>query len=494
MAPPGKTIGWMVLGWVLGVAAFANAGAYIAHAANPLVASDAWYFIEAFLRPAMEEGAGLADFFVKRSGFDHAQPFGKLLLLLNARWFGLDFVVEAMIGLLFAALTFLVCAVAVQRGAAHQSAPTRALGLAAIAATLVTLNCGMVFDWSLVTLSYAPYFVAVAAGVAAWSVMRGSRIHLLALLTLAAAFGFDDVGLIINVVLAAVAALAGLSTGLRKRAGLVIAVAIGSELAYMVFAQLLLNQPVVAAGGPGAADQLQAFWAMRGDFPAAARIVLGSTLAHHFQLVHYFGARAVPVQWALACAVLLAHLWFWWRAWRGGWNHAVFLAVLIMLLLYAFVAGIAYARFTTFGVNYFHQPRYMVFYLLGNVALVLMLVGQPSASGGAPRVAAAARYLVLGALLALQIPLSAYTWGQARYLGGYYHGMARQMLALGGGEVPAQCTPQLTVCSRPEQEREEVMHFLASRRLNLYSPAFISRYRLEALTNGLEPSERAPAR
>lgn len=490
MTGRGAPSAWMLMAWVVVAAAFANVAAYIAYAGNPLVASDAWYFIDAFLQRAVETGVGFEDYFVKRDAFDHAQPLAKLLLLVNARWWGLDFVFEALVGLAFALATFAVFHLAMRdarRERVEQPESLRALGLAAFAACLVTLNCGMVFDWSLVTLGYLPYFLLAAGALAAWRAVVDGHLLAFTVISLVVAFGFDKVGLIINAALAASAVLAGAKCGRLQRGLSVLLVAVAGEVAYATFSHAFLVRMPTADGG--VATHLQALWHARAQLPELFRVVLGSSLAHYNPLSHYAQERAIPLQWVLASVVACAHAWFWWRALRGGWNALVLLGVALMLVLYGFVAGIVYARITTYGVGYLNEPRYMVFYLLGNVALIAMLLGQPLQDAG--KAVKGLAHGLLAAVLLLQVPLSRYTWHEAHYLGNYYQTMAWQMLALGGGKVPDSCVPMLTVCTMPPARRERAIRFLAAHRLNVFSPAFVARYRMQALVQAAQTGEQA---
>jgi len=105
--------------------------------------------------------------------------------------------------------------------------------------------------------------------------------------------------------------------------------------------------------------------------------VLGSTLAQFNSLERCFLGAARPWQALPATVVAGAHMWFWWRALRCTWNLSVFHAVAIMLLFYGLVTGIVYARLPVYGINYLDELRYVSMYLLSNVDLVLMLLGQP---------------------------------------------------------------------------------------------------------------------
>ncbi|MET0814096.1 MAG: hypothetical protein ABWX88_02790 [Pseudoxanthomonas sp.] len=485
---PGCDSTWLsALAWLLPVAAFANAAAYIAYAGNPLVASDAWYFINAFLQKAIESGPELQDFFVKRDALDHAQPLLKGLLLINARWLGLDFVFEALMGLLFAAaMLFFVMRTTREDRAALQPQWLRALELGALGAALVTLNAGMVFNWSLVTLVYLSYLLAVIAAAAAWRALTLGRYRTLALVALLIAFTQDDVGMIISAVLIIAAMLAAAKQGQWRRGVVVAAVLLASESGYLIVSHLLFEQGLVgSAEGGGKSGNLLALWAHSGESLEIARIVLGSTLAHLNTLLHYSPESAVAWQGILAACVAIAHAWFWWRAWRCDWNLPVFYAVVVMLLFYAMTAGVLYARVPQHGINYLHEPRYVSFYLLSNVALVLMLMGQPfRATKRSFQIIAGAS---LAALVAWQVPLSRFTWHDGHYLGAYYHTMARQMLDLGTAVAPQSCVPLLTVCDMPPAEQANAIQFLKRHELNIYSRAFVERYRLERLV----PSEPA---
>lgn len=479
---PARAVSWLIVAitGLLAFAAFFNAAAYIAYAGNPLVASDAWYFVDAFLQRALDGGAGIADFFVKREVTDHAQPLVKALLLINAKWLGLDFVFEAMMGLGFALATFAILVVGTW-GDAREAQPSwlHGLGIASLAAVLVTLNSGIVFSWSLVTLGYACYAFAALGGVLAWRALVHRRYAGLLVVSLLIAFQFDDVGLLISTAL--IVSLVFAAAKIRRWRSALIAILLiaMSELVYQAISHAYLQPAALSSDSGGILGAVQQVWAVRTGVVDIARIVFGSTLAHSHTLTYYFPGQEVVVQSWLAAIALLAHAWFWLRAWRGTWNCPAFLAVALMLLFYAMVAGIIFVRVPEFGVNYLHDPRYVAMYLLSNVSLVLMVLAQPLRKANAIVRMPAAISMVL--LIALQVPLAQFTWHQARYLATYYHQMAYEMLVMGDGGTPPSCVPILSVCQMPLEERIAAIAFLKQHHLNVYSSEFVARYRLQKL-------------
>src|SRR5690606_29773373 len=65
---------------------------------------------------------------------------------------------------------------------------------------------------------------------------------------------------------------------------------------------------------------------------------------------------------ALAALVAAAHVGFWWRALRERPGATWFLAVALMLLFYAMVAGVLFGRVFVRGAGFLDQGRYAVFY------------------------------------------------------------------------------------------------------------------------------------
>ena len=492
-----KIAAWLVA--ALATLVFGNVAAYIAYAGNPLAMADTWYFLDAFLVRAYEQGFGLVDLYVKRGGIDHAQPLQKLLLLANTRWFAMDFVVESFAGLGMALGTYIVIQRQVLGDQARQQTPgwIKVVSGLAIAATIVSLNAGMIFNWSLVTLGYLPHLFAVIACVLAWQALHGAGWLKFGLMFLLISFSMDSMASITGASLVVAGLLACL---LRQAPWRQFPKLLGCILVMLLLYRLAsagyLHAHLPAA--PAADGRLDALVALLPSLPQMAVTILGTSLAHMIPLQGWFGEGAAKAQTMLAIIVGCAHLWFWYRVLRQRWNGSIFLAVVMMLMFYASVLGIIVGRITVFGPTYLNEPRYVLTYQMGIVALLVMFAGSfPVAHGSSGW----RRHLGVAAAICvvlLQLPLSRHSWDEGRYLQGYYHTMARQMYLLGldPSLEPATCVPMLTICSAPEKERERSIGFLQRHQLNAYSPAILARYSLQATTTPptpLQPMLVSPA-
>src|SRR5690606_22792164 len=123
-----------------------------------------------------------------------------------------------------------------------------------------------------------------------------------------------------------------------------------------------------------------------------------------------FGEHWLPVRHLLAVMLLVAHAGFWWAALRLRPGAAWFAAVALMLLYYAHVAGLLLGRVFLRGTVVLGQPRYISFYQLGIIALLLMAIAALSGARAAPAAAPATatagrgrwpRRLAVGLALAL---------------------------------------------------------------------------------------------
>ncbi|MEN1958840.1 hypothetical protein WCE41_00660 [Luteimonas sp. MJ246] len=486
------------LPWMLALAVLANAFAFAGQMANPLVYSDNWTFIDTFLRVALEEGAGFGDFLVKRAGVDHAQPLNKLLMLANARWFGLDFRLESWFGLACAAGGWLLlCAVVLgerRQARAHTVGPWAvALLLAAIVAVQVSPATADVYVYPMVTMAHAFYLLGFATLAGAWHAYRGTAAWPMVVAAAAAGIVGDDSAVLLVAAVAPALVLAGLREGRMRDATRVVVllalVLLACRGIYMAFGEIRGSTHPdfnvgFAARVAGLAGQWREAWRWLVT-PLTAGLVPAPTLRLAF------GGGWDTARIALALLVAAAHGWFWWRALRLRPGATWFVAVALMLLFYAMVAGILYGRVFVRGADFLEQGRYAVFYQLGIVALLLMALA-PGALRGA-RGAAVATCVAL-ALLASQAVLAVHAWDRLPGYRAAYVVMARDMAAVARDPrtPPEPCAIGIDICVRPEATRIALMAMLVEHRLNLFSPRFRASH--PDLAEAAGPRQEAPVR
>lgn len=474
---PGPWPRW--LAWMLALAAFANALLFARAIANPMIMADNWLFVDTFLRHVLDGDIGLGDFLVKRSGLDHGLPHYKLLMLLNAWLFGLDFRFEAMAGVVFAFAGWLamyrIACLDVPRAARGWAFH---LALAAMAAVYLSINARYIYLYSMVTLSHLSFLLALLMMLSAWRALVGGARWPFAALALLYAVCADTSATVTALGLAMSLALAAWHLGRWRRA---------LELIALLVASLVLSRWMYAELGPIRGETLAVF-----NVPLSERLrglaaiwteawqwaakPLASGLVSRVQLQALVGDGWRTAQAALAAAMALAHLWFWWSALRHRPRAAAFVAIGLMLLFYGYVAGVLYGRVFLRGSDYLDQLRYVTLYQLGVVALLLMAVSRLSARDAAH----SGRRLLAGvaaSLVLLQLPLAMTSWSGVAGVRDYYLVMARQYGEVLRDPGPRRaCVDQLTLCELPPEIRLRVLAMLREHQLNLYSPAFQARH------------------
>lgn len=495
---PGAARRARALLWILVAMVVINTAAFASRVANPLVYSDNWTFLDTFLRVAIEDGAGFGDFLVKRAGVDHAQPLGKLLMLANARWFGLDFTLESRVALACALAGWgLILRIAMREsalgnGGDDANALPVALSLAAILAVQLSLGSIAVYAYPMVTMAHAFYLFAFCMLLAAWMALRGRHRWLLALATFACGIVGDDSAILLGAAVAAAALLYAWRAGRFGGAVQVLAIVTIALLAcrgvYAAFGEIRgatspdFNVSLSARIGGLAAQWRDAWlWIVA---PLSGGIVSAQTL------MAIAGEHWIALRVALALIVACAHVWFWRTALHTRTGAAWFMATGLMLLFYAMVAGILLGRVFVRGAAFLDQGRYVVFYQLGMVALLLMAI---AALAGSASTTARRRWTCAAAIavLLVQIPLSLHAWPQAARYEGMYARMARDMARMARDPLhpPPGCTHGIDICVRPAETRIALMRMLVGHRLNLFSPQFQARHPELAEAAGLAVSD-----
>lgn len=479
MPSESRVVKWgRALAWVVVVVAFLNTLYYVLLTSNPVIRSDAWYFLDVFLRKAADGSLGVADFFVKRNGADHAQPLLKLFLLIEWRYFDLDFVSEAALGVLAAA----ACSVVLYRFIATtwRDGPVGIkpyLAWAALSALLFSLNAAGIWTWSLVAIGYVNVVLLLLFMGAVWHARNTGRYLPLAVATILLGVLADDSASIA----AATTILALLIMAFRdvtQRASVWKTVFVIIVCMLMVRFGYSFAPVLGGASDPPLASQLSQLLERlyQGGWWKWFALPLSLPVVYEYSGGLFSASAAWPtVRAAIVVALLVAHVVFWWRAWHGRYNLPMFVAVCVMLLSYAWWAGILVVRVSYFGTEYLYQDRYVELYQFNLVALLMMWAGAtPLERQSSPWLCKLAnRISVAGcfALLTLQLPLSYTAWSQGHYLTHYYQQMATQLGQL--SEDPAKvtsCLPELVVCGDKPGKRDELVQFLRKNQLNVFSP------------------------
>lgn len=468
------------LAWGMFALIAANAFVYTWRAANPLVISDGWFYLGAFIEKAAKGLLTPADFFIKRTALDHSLPLHKLLMLANYRFFGLDFIVDALVGLLFAMATLLLIRRVVREssGPFFKTTPAQ-LGFVAICAVYLSLNAAAVFEWPLLAMGLCLQFFFFALFASAWRACATGRYVLFALCAAASLVVADGGGII--AVIATILALGVLAARgwQRPRAlvamGLLAVFAVVYKVAYILLAPPYADAPIKSG--------LSAVLAI----PNLAQHVvmwiessLSASIMHPMLTALAFGSRSTVVDAGLAILLVIGHLWFWRQAFKGRPSATSHVAVCAMLLFYGFFAGVLLARVPAYGDGSFNQPRYILFYQLNIVALLMMAIDAAAEAGlaGAGRRRTSALVAVSVVLILVQLPLTKMGWTHEVFQRRYVEHVAAQMDALAADpqQPPKDCLPQLPVCHMPEARRRELMTLLESQHLNLFSDGFRRRH------------------
>ncbi|MBC7991492.1 MAG: hypothetical protein H7Y19_18190 [Luteimonas sp.] len=479
--------------WCLVALAFANAVLHVRAVNWSLIASDNWTMIHPFLADAIAGRLDLGNFLVRRAGVDHAQPLNKLVMWLNYRYFGLDFMLEGFLAMAFglAALLVLYRAMVAEDSRATRP-PSFYLAFAAVAGVFYSLNSSFIYTYSMVTMWYAVYLLAFLMLVAGWHALRRGVFWPLAAATFALGIvGDDSVYLDAAALVLALLFYGARGNAMRRawQAVAVIAVAVLlSRGVYWAFGetsgttQAMFNQPLTARI-EGLAAQWRDAWTWFA-VPASSGLLAGESL-HGLA-----GEHASTVRASLALLLLVAHAWFWWAALRLRPGAAWLAATMLMLMFYAHVAAILVARIFVKGAPYLDQPRYVSFYQFGIIALLLMgmawVLQRPDARYR--RWLAAAAF----AVLLVQVPATYLAKHREPRIDAHNRLMAMSMAAVARDPLhpPAGCPLAMNLCTLPLERRIELLRLLRDNRLSLFSPQYARRHPEDAAAVALATEGR----
>lgn len=477
----------------LGSASLLNAWRYTVANANPAMFADAWYFAGAFVEPQVEGTLEWRDFFVKRGPSDHAQPLHKLWMAANVRWFGLDFQLDALVA--FAGLVLCVLGLTAVGIRSLRGRPVRisdGIALAAIPMLMFSLNSPEIYGWPLVMQFYLVLPFALLLFAACARETTGGW-GLVFIATLGAALALDGGGLLAGIA----SVLALLLRGWRQaqwrdaltRTLAVIAALVIWRLAWWslmpAFPETTASEG--AAAVMGLPRDLESWWKIA-TIPATASLVHWDTLIAEFGSPE---ATNRAVAW-IGVAVIVLHAVFWLSIWRTlARSTTSAFACMLMLYVYGMWAGVVLGRVPDYGATYLWQGRYVAFFQLANVALVLQwLAAMRPESASRPHLRSAITLAisvsVVAGLAALQMRLSDNAWHRTPYAQDYLTRSVSAIHCLARHSEVEQliCPPEHVVCEWGPEVRRRLVALLQTHQLNVFSPQVQARHGLGPNPNG----------
>jgi hypothetical protein len=147
-----------------------------------------------------------------------------------------------------------------------------------------------------------------------------------------------------------------------------------------------------------------------------------------------------------------------------------------MLMFYAHVAAILVARVFVRGTGYLEQARYISFYQLGVMALLLMAMVWATQRRGA-RTRHAVLAAAMGVLL-LQLPITHLAKQRETGIDAHNRRMALDMarVARDPAKPPPGCASGMDLCVLPLERRVLLIDVLRTHRLSLFSPQYARRH------------------
>jgi len=464
--------------WAVLALLVVNALYFVLRVSNPIIEADGWFYLESFLKKAIEHKLAFFDLFLKRGPDDHAAPLFRLLLLINYHYFDLDYVMEAVVGCIAAAACCLIYRTIIFSYANADPKAVLSLSWMTICALQLSLNSVGIWVWPLVSLENLTQLIILFFIMTVWHAHRAQRYLALVATTLFLGITCDDSAI-----------LAVLATMMAYGFMLLANPAHLNRPAWKVFLIVAACMTLVRIGYAWLPLTASAD-------PHRALATLAPSLLNHFRNggwwqwlflplvlpVYYenpFGpSHSVAwhfIQAFVAIFLLAAHISFWRKALNIKYDLTAFAAVSLMFLTYGWIAGIVLWRVSWAGNAYLEQPRYVLFYAGQLISLLLMWSSAskaPLASALSQREFKAWPFMAACLLLLfIQIPQSLTAWHVRRYEWIYYVEMDRQLQGLTKDPVNfTDCALLQPICSAAPYTRKTLTRLLREKKLNIFSP------------------------
>lgn len=472
-----------VVSMLVGFALVVNTFLFVVRTADPLLIQDGWYYLDVFLSKAIHGSLTFTDFFTRRGGYDHSQPFYKFIYLLELRYFRLDFLPQAVAGFIAAIGIAFLCLLAMVRGSTQEGGRVRSwIGFVAVLGCVMSLNSTEIWTWPDVAMQYLCFFFVSLSFYVATKARFRLSLYVLAATVFIITFIASDVAVIAVVAMVLVTIVSKYKC--RREAFRYT----GTILITFLLAELLLVWLTPVVGGAISNRGVSGLFGKWGEFWEWVVLPLSGSIVSAQNMAYYFPSHSLRMQILLAVVLMLAHTAFWYGYFRSEKNATRSFAACIMLLFYGLVAGIVVGRVGHFGSEYLNSPRYILYYQFNVIALIVMW------STWARSVPPVILYIqrvcisVLLLLLVVQMPLSEAAWGSAPYHRLGYVKIASQIEAIRKNPTvtPEGCAPELPLCKMNPAQRRDAIELIRSAKLNIYSPEFRAMHGFTQLVEGDE--------
>ncbi|PJK07080.1 hypothetical protein CO612_00935 [Lysobacteraceae bacterium NML71-0210] len=469
-------------------------------AASPLIEADAWYFLENFIARYLDGTLKPLDFFIQRGSGDHAQPLQKLILLWHTRYFGMDFRIEGIIGILFGGLFCWLMVGKLQPFAKDTTARVLQVILAGLVFSIaLSLNSTNIFAWSLVTLTYLIYLLGTLNFFIAYHHARQPSTPWLSTLffsSLTTGFLLDETG-IIFLIAAMLGILVSPPNGIRRALPTLAAI-----LSATLLSRLLMwwvNQRLGISASAFSSDHSITATLLQSDAYKAFAIPLQDSLIHAEHLERIKHGKLFS--WLVLALAFGLQIYFWattLKAFlRKESDFRLALGAFLCLIAYAITFGVVVNRVPEFGWNYLHQPRYVLFYQMTLIAPLLALhylLEKPLR----PAWLKPATATVAAVMICVQMFVSIQAWEMPKYYREYWQNAAYMMEEIQAApeKVPANCPVHtIAVCDANLERRQQLLNLLKDNRMNIYSNSFQRRnaiYPTQAAASESNRNNQAP--
>lgn len=449
-----------------------NALAFVLSVADPVIRGDDWYFLDLIARPAFNGTLSLGNFFAHRGNLDHTLLLIKLAFLGELKWFHLDCRPEAIIGVLCAFASVLALwSIFSSKPPVEPRNDIRSLGWVTATALLLSMNSTLVWTWPPLTLDYCSVTLATLVFLlCAWRGLERGRVGLLAAMAVPYAMIADHTAMMTAFALFVLLAVLWARQLMRERLARVAL----AGVAVVAITQLTIRWLAPTLGESQRSAILQPVWRefLAGRWWKWIVLPLSNSIVDLQHLAGLGQGSRLSWQVSIAVGLMVAHIWFWRHFMTAPVDKATFSAAFLMLYFYGLVASIVLGRVSMFGSEYVNQPRYVFFYQLNLIALIIMAVASyRSRKDVLPRSIAAG---VASVVLLLQLTWAWAAWYSAPWIHRYQVRMAEQILAMGSNPsvAPPDCAPELPPCRYSVDRRRAAIGFLYKHRLNVYSREF----------------------